>query len=192
MKTIRSTSLFIVILLVTVGLTSCMSMIHRSVDRNDLAGVRAEVAAGVSVESTDYRKKTPLQMAAEQGHMQIVEYLVQNGADVNATTSVSTGEVTPLRYAIANSDYQMTQYLIQHGADVNKANEAGWTPLMTAARVGNRDIIQLLLDSGADINARANDGLSVIRIASNNGWTDIVVWLTMLQGDQSANQTKTP
>ena len=112
MKLISRLALGIAVL----SLTSCISMIHRSVDRDDLAGVRAEVEAGTPIESVDYRDKTPLQMAAEQGHLDIVRYLVEAGADVNAATSVARGEVTPLRYAIDNEDYQMVQYLIDHGA----------------------------------------------------------------------------
>jgi len=156
-------------------------MIHRSVDRNDVAGVREEVAGGVSVESTDYRDKTPLLLAAEQGHMEIVRYLVEEAeADVNATMPESRGEVTALRYAISNEDYEMVRYLVQNGADVNMANDAGWTPIMTAARTGNREIIGYLLDEGADLSARTDDGTTPVRVASNNGWTDIVVWMTML------------
>ncbi|MFO8042099.1 MAG: ankyrin repeat domain-containing protein [Alkalispirochaeta sp.] len=171
----------IALLLAIVSFTSCISMIHRSVDRNDVAGVREEVNAGVPVESTDYRDKTPLLMAAEQGHMEIVRYLVEEAnADVNATTPESRGEITPLRYAISNEDYEMVRFLVENGADVNQANGSGWTPIMTAARVGNREILQYLLDEGADVRARTDDGTTPVRVASNNGWTDIVVWMTML------------
>ncbi|MFW5827586.1 MAG: ankyrin repeat domain-containing protein [Alkalispirochaeta sp.] len=177
----------VALLLAVVSLTSCISMIHRSVDRDDLAGVRSEVEDGAPVESTDYRDKTPLLMAAEQGHMEIVRYLVEEAeADVNATTPESRGEVTPLRYAISNEDYEMVRYLVQNGADVNKANRAGWTPIMTAARTGNREIIGYLLDQGADLEARTEDGTTPVRIASNNGWTDIVVWMTMLLEDEES------
>ncbi len=155
-------------------------MLHRSVDRNDLQGVQREIADGAPIESVDYREKTALHLAAQQGRIEIVEYLVENGADINATTPVSKGEVTPLRYAIDNEDYLMVRYLIQHGADVNQANQAGWRPIMTAARVGNREIIELLLDAGAKLDVRSSDGLTPVRIASNYKWTDLVVWFTML------------
>ncbi|MFW5693983.1 MAG: ankyrin repeat domain-containing protein [Alkalispirochaeta sp.] len=171
----------LVLLLAILSLTSCISMIHRSVDRDDLSGVRNEVEAGVPVESTDYRDKTPLLMAAEQGRMDIVRYLVEEAeADVNATTPESRGEITPLRYAITNEDYEMVRYLVRNGADVNQANRAGWTPIMTAARTGNREILGFLLDEGADLHARTEDGTTPVRVASNHGWTDIVVWMTML------------
>lgn len=168
------------LLLAVFSFTSCISMIHRSVDRNDVAGVRAEVTAGIPVEATDYRDKTPLLMAAEQGHMEIVRYLVEEAdADVNATTPESRGEITPLRYAISNEDYEMVRLLVRNGAEVNQANTSGWTPIMTAARVGNRAILQYLLEEGADLRARTDDGTTPVRVASNHGWTDIVVWMTM-------------
>ena len=170
-----------VLLLASFSLTSCISMIHRSVDRGDIEGIRQELQAGVSPEATDYRNKTPLIMAAEQGKMDLVEFLVlEAGANVNATALPEQGEVTALRYAIGNDDYQMVRFLINNGAEVNLANSRGWTPIMTAARVGNRDIMELLIENGADIRVRDNDGQTPLRVASNNGWTDIVVWLTLL------------
>lgn len=165
----------------TILLSSCISMIHRSVDRDDLPGVQAEVDAGVSLETRDFRKKTPLQLAAEQGRMEIVRYLVQQGAIVDATTEPGTGEVTPLRFAIANGDIEMVLFLIEHGADVNKANEQGWTPLMTATRHGHGDIIDVLLEAGADLHARTASGRTMSRIASDAGYTDIVMKLMLLK-----------
>lgn len=174
------------ILLVSIAflLTSCISMIHRSVDRDDLAGVRAEVESGVSLEETDYRRRTPLQLAAEQGRMEIVRYLVSAGADIDAPTPERTGEVTPLRYAISNGDIEMVNFLISAGADVNKANSQGWTPLMTAARSGNTDIIDILLEAGADLHARTDTGRTVTRIASDAGYTDVVMKLTLLKQEE--------
>ena len=155
-------------------------MIHRSIDRDDLQGVRQEVDAGTSLETTDYRKLTPLQLAAEQGRMEIARYLVEAGAEVDATTDIRTGQVTPLRYAITNNDIEMVLFLIGHGADVNHTNERGWTPLMTAARHGHSDIIDILLVEGADLYARTASGRTVTRIASDAGYTDVVLKLTLL------------
>ena len=171
---------FLSTVIMTLTLVSCISMIHRSVDRDDLQGVRKEVEAGTSLEATDYRNRTPLQLAAEQGRMEIVRYLVEAGAEVDATTDVRTGEVTPLRYAITNNDIEMVLYLIEHGADVNHTNERGWTPLMTAARHGHSDIIDILLAEGADIYARTASGRTITRIASDAGYTDVVLKLTLL------------
>jgi ankyrin repeat protein len=155
-------------------------MIHRSVDRDDLPGVRTQVEAGVSLEATDYRKRTPLQLAADQERMEIVRYLVLRGAEIDAPTPEKTGEVTPLRYAISNGDIEMVLFLIEHGADVNKANNQGWTPLMTAVTNGYSDIVDILIAEGADINARTARGRTMTRIASDAGYTDLVLKLTLL------------
>lgn len=162
-------------------LTSCVSMAHMYAEQGDVAEVQARIADGVSPDARNSRGRTLLHIAAENRQMALVEYLVLDaGADVNATLPEESGEITPLRFAIGNQDYQMVQFLLENGASPSLANAGGWTPFMTAARVGNRDIMELLLEYGADIHARTEAGETALRVASNNGWTDIVVWLTLL------------
>jgi ankyrin repeat protein len=69
---------------------------------------------------------------------------------------------------------------VENGAKVDHTNTHGWTPLMTAAREGNRDIMEYLIQHGANVDARTDEGTSVMRVAGNHGWTDIVVWLTLM------------
>jgi ankyrin repeat protein len=171
-------------------LSSCISMIHRSIERGDLPRIREEVDNGESLEATDYRDQTPLIMAAEYGEMEIVRYLVEQGANVNATTPVGDGEQTPLRKAIERGDYEMVRFLVQNGAEVNQENQFGWTPLMTAARTGNIEIMRYMLDEGADPTARTESGQTITRIASDAGYTDIVVWMTLLLEERAAAETE--
>lgn len=169
--------------LTIVTLSGCFSMIHRSIDRDDLPGVREELDQGEDIERRNIRDHTPLLWAAKADRDGIVRYLVEQGADINATTPVKTGEVTALRYAIDNGNYELASFLIDHGADVNQKNEKGWTPLMTAARTGRIDIIDMLLEAGADLTARTDGGTDAIRAASDAGYTDVVVKLTLLKND---------
>ncbi len=179
MKSAKRYMVVAIIFLFATLTTGCVSMIHRHTGRNDIPAVQAELEKGTGIESIDSSDKTPLLLAAEKGHMEMVEYLVAQGANVNATTPVLSGEVTPLRYAIDNRDYQMVKFLIDNGADVNLSNAGGWRPIMTAARVGDRAIVDLLLDAGADLDVQDDDGKTPVRIASQNGWTDIVVYFTL-------------
>ena len=48
----------------------------------------------------------------------------------------------------------MARWLLEHGADVNKADDAGETPLMTAAGSARPDLAELLLSQGADVAVR--------------------------------------
>ncbi len=180
MKTLR-----IVVLVMLVGiLSSCFSMVHRSIERGDLEAVRAEIDGGEDIEALDYRDMTPLIMAAQFGEMDIVRYLVEQGADVNATMPEADGEQTPLRKAIERGDYEMVLYLVENGAEVNHKNSFGWTPLMSAVRRGYTDIMEYLLTQGADPAARTTSGQTPVRLASDAGYTDIVVRLTLILQEQ--------
>lgn len=60
-------------------------------------------------------------------------------------------------------------FLLNSRADANQANDAGWTPLMTAARFSTRtDVIDALVAAGADVNARNRDGLTALMLAAAN------------------------
>jgi cellobiose-specific phosphotransferase system component IIA len=78
--------------------------------------------------------------------LEIVEWLVERGADVNIENTYGT----PLfKHALAG-DYDICKFLIEHGADVNIAAHAGRTALFHAVSGRNCEIVRLLLAHGAD------------------------------------------
>ena len=112
---------------------------------------------------------TALVLAAREGDLQSVKFLLDAGADVNQVTEYGW---TPLLTATNNRHYKLAMFLIERGADVNRANKGGWTPLYLAT--DNRNIeggdfpvpkpdmdhleyIKFLLDRGATPNARIKD-----------------------------------
>ena len=90
--------------LLTLAVTSLLATtafadpIHSAVWNGDLEGVQAELDNGVDVdEKDDLWGRTPLHIAAEEGHKEIAELFIAKGADVNAKTDAG---VTPLDDAI--------------------------------------------------------------------------------------------
>ena len=51
--------------------------------------------------------------AAFHGHLNVVKYLLRNGADIRA------GNDSALRMAIINGHLKIVKYLVEHGANVN-------------------------------------------------------------------------
>ena len=65
---------------------------------------------------------TPLHYAAENGHLSVVEYLVNHRADINAYTSRWDPSGTPLHLAATNDHFRVVEYLVNQKADINAKN----------------------------------------------------------------------
>uniref|UniRef100_A0A803SSH6 Ankyrin repeat and KH domain containing 1 n=1 Tax=Anolis carolinensis TaxID=28377 RepID=A0A803SSH6_ANOCA len=123
---------------------------------------------------------TPLMEAAQEGHLELVKYLLaagintgwELGANVHATTA--TGD-TALTYACENGHTDVADVLLQAGADLEHESEGGRTPLMKAARAGHLCTVQFLISKGANVNrATANNDHTVVSLACAGGHLAVV------------------
>ena len=58
------------------------------------------------------KKYTPLHYAANNGHLRIVEHLINQKADINALDRFGR---TPLRFAIENEKFSVVEFLKSKG-----------------------------------------------------------------------------
>ena len=98
------------------------------------------------VYATDVDGYTPLHWAASEGHTEIAQALLDNGADIEARGSSG---YTPLHWAAQNGQTEIAQALITARADVNARDRSGVTPLHWAAQKGHTEIAALLHNAGA-------------------------------------------
>ena len=98
-------------------------------------------------------KHTPLQMASRDGSKEMVELLLEQGADVNSPSAKKFG-ATALQFAAIKGLLGIAYLLLENGADVNAppAEMGGRTALEGAAEHGRVDMVQLLLNAGANIS----------------------------------------
>lgn len=87
--------------------------------------------------------------AAARGHIDIVELLLDRGADIN---SYGRSYGSPLVAAIQGGKESIVQLLLSRGADVDDCDSIGNNPMEEAITKGNLAILCLLLDRGADVN----------------------------------------
>lgn len=118
--------------------------------------------SGASLNATS-KDGSPLHQAVWIGDMEVLRYLLQQGANANATTP--SGE-TPLHMAAYKGHVEQATILLQHGAKANVATTdgntdmfegsppvVGETPLHLAAAYGHEAMVRLLLDNGASPEA---------------------------------------
>ncbi|XP_017944967.2 ankyrin repeat domain-containing protein 17 isoform X3 [Xenopus tropicalis] len=114
---------------------------------------------------------TPLMEAAQEGHLELVKYLLA-AANVQATTA--TGD-TALTYACENGHTDVADVLLQAGADLEHESEGGRTPLMKAARAGHVCTVQFLISKGANVNRTTlNNDHTVLSLACAGGHLAVV------------------
>src|SRR5262249_45569746 len=146
--------------------------------QGDMATVSEEVRRGINLNvgfPDDCPEggfgTTPLVNAVEAsawsrigtGHPQMVEYLLQHGADPNF---IPSGGVSPLHEA---RDLQTARILLKYGAHVDERYR-GETPLLVAAQGPWRfefAIIPELLGGGADLNAVDDLGNNAVMLAAS-------------------------
>ncbi|MDO9542595.1 MAG: ankyrin repeat domain-containing protein [Kiritimatiellia bacterium] len=129
-----------------------MTPLHKAAVFNRLTCAEALVKAGadVSVMGRKYGvlRLAPLHLAAEEGHDEMVKFLLSQCADVNAPTE-GANRITPLHFAAAKGHAAVVETLITAGADINACDYARKTPLTWAIESEQRNTTDILRKAGA-------------------------------------------
>ena len=133
------------------------------------------VNAGAQVNYADENLDTPLYNAIGKGHVEMVKFLIDSGANWHVLDGCG---FTALEAAVAyetaflDSRIQIVDLILSLGYDVNApcALPDKRTPLMTAiegaAQTGDVRMARHLLSRGADVNATDKDGLKAADYAN--------------------------
>ena len=126
---------------------------------------------------------TAFQAALVKGQSEMVQALLDKGADVNAKTR--DGD-TGLMFASQQNHLDLVRLLLAKGADVNARKENGASALMIASLFGHLGVVQVLLDKGADVSAKRDNGITALTAASINGHLSVVQALLDKGADANA------
>jgi len=110
----------------------------------------------------------PLGLACFFGHVEIVRFLLESGAEVN-TPSRNDLKVTPLNSAAAGRHYEIAMLLLERDANPNIRQEGDFVPLHSAAMNGQIEMVKILLQYGADKDLKSLDGKTARDYALENG-----------------------
>lgn len=103
-----------------------------------------------------------LHVAILHGSMEMLDFLLSRGADVN---QLDENRYSAVSVAAAIQRVSMVDRLIKAGADLNTQTISGRTPLIQAITAQNLDLVRLLLYSGADPNLVDLKGTTPLNLA---------------------------
>ena len=137
----------------------------------DIAKVLVEFAGSDDIVNVfDNNDRTPLYWACANGHIEMVNFLLEKGAKIFTERE----RENPLHLVVELGDFHLVTVLIESGiVDVNIINQCYDTPLHVACLKGHLKIVQFLLRKGADVNMKGNFGHTPLHRAIKIGYFDI-------------------
>jgi ankyrin repeat protein len=125
--------------------------------------------------------QSALDLAIQEGHYEIAEFLMAQGADVNASDPLWFR--TPLSATTGVDRIELAELLLNHGADPFLRDAwGGMTPLHSAAKFRSSALVEKLLSLGVDVNARDDFGRTPLHLVSR----DLVEKTYLGQSDNAA------
>jgi ankyrin repeat protein len=119
------------------------SALPNAASHGDLKKVQRLLNQGIDVDSTDKDGDTALILASEEGHLDIVNLLLEMNAklDIQATE----GGNTALICASAEGHLEIVKALLTKNANVDIQNQYGCTAVMLSSDPGHLEVVRALV-----------------------------------------------
>ncbi|MXQ88691.1 hypothetical protein E5288_WYG003349 [Bos mutus] len=109
--------------------------------------------------------RTPLHLAANKGHLSVVQILLKAGCDLDVQDD---GDQTALHRATVVGNTEVIAALIQEGCALDRQDKDGNTALHEASWHGFSQSAKLLVKAGANVLAKNKAGNTALHLACQN------------------------
>lgn len=176
--------------------------LQNAIREGDVAKVKKIIAQNpraINAKEIGEISYTPLIVAVDKRNEEIVQLLIEAGADINI--KLTSGSA--LFYAVSRGDVKITKILLANGASLKKTKWNNFPLIIAAVEGRSYEIVKLLLEQGEDVNAeyiggRGNNRDKILytplKMATKRGLVDIIELLishgaevnTKIENDDSA------
>lgn len=170
-----------------------------------IATVKSLIEQKATIDHKNKNGETALMWACEFGNAEIAQLLIKHGAHVNAQRKdgvtalrwavkgghadvvkilIATNayvDLAVLNWAVSKDNLNVAKILVDHlgkqKVTINEIAIGKFTPLMWAARNGNKKMVKFLIENKADINAKDKEGDTALSMAAMYGHTEAAKYL---------------
>ncbi|WP_341813296.1 ankyrin repeat domain-containing protein [Wolbachia endosymbiont (group B) of Germaria angustata] len=128
------------------------------------------------VNTLDEYGYSPLRFAIENSNLQIVKYLIENGADLDIKYEKG---FTPLHFAALFGNLELARYLVdEEHVSFNVLDKYGKSPLHFAFENGRIELVKYLVgEKKANINVLDNQHMAPLHFVAENGNLELAKYL---------------
>ncbi|XP_067648871.1 ankyrin repeat domain-containing protein 50-like [Haliotis asinina] len=168
------------------------SPLHEACRKGNLSRVRLILHQGLAYVNIRDEKhgRTPLMVAAQEGHCRIFDFLIRQGANMS---EVDNDCNNVLQWAWKGGHVGMKECVLrQYSINISAKN---MRPLMQAAMKGYRDVAEFLVSIGSNVSQVNDDGNNALHFACRGGHLDVVKYLlshTSVDINRNGNMGRTP
>ncbi|XP_070184024.1 ankyrin repeat domain-containing protein 29-like [Littorina saxatilis] len=155
----------------------CTPLHEASIQKGDTDTIRCLIQHGVDpnhMMRVAHTWVTPLFIGSCSGQKEVVEFLLQSGANADFTTASGA---TSLYKAAESGDAGIVELLLDYKADTETpfhGTEGVMTPLFVASSKGNISTVKRLLEGNANPNFEGTNGITPLIIATKNDHAAVV------------------
>ncbi|KAI9692467.1 MAG: hypothetical protein M1822_006698 [Bathelium mastoideum] len=130
--------------------------LHKAAESGDVVRVNLLLSCGADADEANSDSMTPMHIAAQHGHVDIIRILIKKGAKMSQAAGQHCR--TPLHCAVLEGHIEAVRVLVQSGTDIDARARYGDTALHSAAALGHAEIVRVLIQCGARVNATSRNG----------------------------------
>lgn len=151
--------------------TTPPDLIWKAVREGDLNFLKENWSEGMSPNALDDKKKNMLKTALENKHLDIAEFLLQKGADINIENidvSSQNERETMINWAVSSDRLDVVRFLVEHKVVLTNRNNYELSPTDEAAKESRIEIMKYLLGTFQG-KARVEQARSAVLTALGSG-----------------------
>ena len=144
------------------------SIMHDLAREGDLLSAEVVFESGSTIDQPNGEGRRPLHEAAFFGHIDMVRFFIDNGADLNAP--IYPFGHTALYLAVQQSHYNIVEYLIKSGAHLGVTDKLMGTGLLHIAAAKNDvRMVGVLIAAGVNVFHENKKGQTARDLAARAG-----------------------